>query len=112
MSASAPRPTPPWEGDPATAALAAGRDSGPPGSGAVFPPPAQPLRPHRDRRIDWNGWRAQSGLALGALAALLGLWWLVTDVLQAVPGYRFPDPAGFAASAETIIGRGYAGARC
>ncbi len=49
-------------------------------------------------------------IGLGAIAAVLALWFLLTTVTGLVSGGRFPSPAEFWASFTQINGRGYAGA--
>ncbi|MEH2511074.1 taurine transport system permease protein [Nitrobacteraceae bacterium AZCC 1564] len=66
-------------------------------------------RVERERRVDWRGWRAQSALAILALATLLAVWWIATDLYELVPTYRFPDPATFGEAAVQVSTVGYAG---
>ncbi len=50
------------------------------------------------------------GIGFATLAALIGLWFLLTTVTGAITGGRFPSPAEFWASLVQINSRGYAGA--
>jgi NitT/TauT family transport system permease protein/taurine transport system permease protein len=49
-------------------------------------------------------------IKVATLAALIGLWFLLTTVTGAVTGGRFPSPAEFWSSLVQINTRGYAGA--
>jgi NitT/TauT family transport system permease protein/taurine transport system permease protein len=49
-------------------------------------------------------------IAVATLAALVGLWFMLTTVTGIVGGGRFPSPAEFWVSLQQIQGRGYAGA--